>query len=133
MNYCPNCGNPVPDGSYFCQVCGYNIPYSPAPMYQNYQQPQQQQPMPPCPPTYLALSIIVTILCCLPFGIVGIIKSSSVTKEYAAGHYDEAQRASKQAKTWSIVGMCTALFWVIVYLILLACGVLAGISGIGAF
>ena len=86
--------------------------------------------MPPCPPTYLALSIIVTVLCCLPFGIVGIIKSSSVSKEYAVGNYAAAQEASKQAKTWSIVGLCCGLFWVIIYIILLACGVMAELADI---
>ena len=84
--------------------------------------------MPPCPPTYLALSIIVTVLCCLPFGIVGIVKSSNVSKEYAAGNYAGAKDASKQAKTWSIIGLCCGLFWIILYIILLACGVMAGLA-----
>ena len=80
------------------------------------------------PAAYLALSIIVTVLCCLPFGIVGIIKSSNVSKEYAAGNYAEAKDASKQAKTWSIIGLCCGLFWIILYIILLACGVMAGLA-----
>lgn len=82
----------------------------------------------PCPPTYLALSIIVTVLCCLPFGIVGIVKSSNVSKEYAAGNYAKAKDASKQAKTWSIIGLCCGLFWIILYIILLACGFMAGLA-----
>ena len=81
-----------------------------------------------CHPTYLALSIIVTVLCCLPFGIVGIIKSSNVSKEYAAGNYAKAKDASKQAKTWSIIGLCCGLFWIILYIILLACGFMAGLA-----
>ena len=128
MKYCPKCGNAVSDQASFCPKCGANIPdaTTPTPLSQNY----QQSPMPPCPPTYLALSIIVTVLCCLPFGIVGIIKSSSVSKEYAVGNYAGAQEASKQAKTWSIVGLCCGLFWVIIYIILMACGVMAGIADI---
>ena len=119
MKYCPKCGTAVPDEASFCPKCGTNIPDAavPTPLSQNY----QQQSVPPCPPTYLALSIIVTVLCCLPFGIVGIVKSSSVSKEYAAGNYAGAQEASKQAKTWSIVGICCGLFWVIIYIILMAC------------
>ncbi len=126
MKYCPKCGSAVPEEASFCPKCGANIPEAPTPMSQNY----QQSPMPSCPPTYLALSIIVTVLCCLPFGIVGIIKSSSVSKEYALGHYAEAQGASKQAKTWSIVGICCGLFWWILYIILMACGVMAGLADI---
>lgn len=119
MNYCPNCGSPVQPESTFCPKCGSNIPKADS-LPQNYQQTTH-----PYPPTYLALSIIVTVFCCLPFGIVGIVKSSNVSKEYAVGNYAGAQEASKQAKTWSIVGLCCGLLWVIVYIILLACGVLA--------
>ena len=113
MKYCPKCGSTVPEEASFCPKCGANIPEAPTPMSQNY----QQSPMPPCPPTYLALSIIVTVLCCLPFGIVGIVKSSSVSKEYALGHYAEAQGASKQAKTWSIAGLCCGLLFWILYIL----------------
>lgn len=124
MSYCPKCGNAVPEGSTFCPQCGTNIPNAAMSQPQN----NYQQPLPPCPPTYLALSIIVTVLCCLPFGIVAIVKSSSVSKEYAVGNYAAAQEASKQAKTWSIVGICCGVAWVIVYIILIACGVLAGLA-----
>lgn len=125
MAYCPKCGNAVPEGTAFCPKCGANLPDTATTLTQNY---TPQQPMPPCPPTYLALSIIVTVLCCLPFGIVGIVKSSSVSKEYALGNYEAAQQASKQAKTWSIVGICCGLFWVIIYVILIACGVIAELA-----
>ena len=128
MKFCPKCGSAVPDEASFCPKCGTNLPdaATPVPHTQDYQQQSAQ----PCPPTYLALSIIVTVLCCLPFGIVGIIKSSSVSKEYAIGNYAAAQEASKQAKTWSIVGLCCGLFWVIIYIILIACGIMANIAGL---
>lgn len=126
MKYCPKCGTAVPEEASFCPKCGTNFPdaAAPTPLSQNYQQPS----VPPCPPTYLALSIIVTVLCCLPLGIVGIIKSSNVSKEYAAGNYAGAKDASKQAKTWSIIGLCCGLFWIILYIILLACGFMAGLA-----
>ena len=139
MKFCPKCGNAVPDNASFCPKCGTNIPdtdsgttpaQDPTPAPQTFA--PQQPPMEPCPPTYLALSIIVTVLCCLPLGIVGIIKSSNVSKEYAAGNYAGAKDASKQAKTWSIIGLiiglCCGLFWIILYIILLACGFMAGLA-----
>ena len=61
-------------------------------------------------------------------GIVGIVKSSNVSKEYAAGNYARAKDASKQAKTWSIIGLCCGLFWIILYIILLACGFMVGLA-----
>ncbi len=122
MKYCPKCGSAIPDEASFCPKCGINIPdaAAPAPLQQNY----RPSAVPPCPPTYLALSIIVTLVCCLPFGIVGIINSNNVSKEYASGNYAGAQEASKQAKTWSIVGICCGSLWVIIYIIYIICIIL---------
>lgn len=121
MKYCPKCGNAVPDNASFCPKCGTNFPdaAAPTPLSQNYQQPS----VPPCPPTYLALSIIVTALCCLPFGIVGIVKSSSVSREYAIGNYSAAQDASNQAKKWSIIGICCSVaIWILYFLFFVILG-----------
>lgn len=123
MNYCPKCGNGVPEGASFCPQCGTNIPDTTTTLTNN-----GLATPPACPPTYLALSIIVTLLCCLPFGIVGIIKAGNVSKEYAAGNYSGALEASRQAKKWSIIGICCGLLWVIIYVILLACGVVANLA-----
>ena len=32
-----------------------------------------------CPKTWMAESILVTILCCLPFGIIGIVNAAKVS------------------------------------------------------
>lgn len=123
MNYCHKCGNELPDGASFCPKCCANIPNTATAL------PQNGLGTPsPCPPTYLALSIVVTVLCCLPFGIVGIIKSGNVSKEYAAGNYSGALEASRLAKKWSIIGICCGLFWPIIYVILVACGMVANLA-----
>lgn len=130
MKYCPKCGNAVPDNASFCPKCGTNIPdtdsgatpaQDPTPAPQTFT--PQQPPMEPCPPTYLALSIIVTVLCCLPFGIVGIVKSSNVSREYAIGNYAAAQDASNQAKKWSIIGICCSVaIWILYFLFFVILG-----------
>lgn len=130
MKFCPKCGNAVPDNASFCPKCGTNIPdtdsgatpaQDPTPAPQTFT--PQQPPMEPCPPTYLALSIIVTALCCLPFGIVGIVKSSSVSREYAIGNYAAAQDASNQAKKWSIIGICCSVaIWILYFLFFVILG-----------
>lgn len=130
MKFCPKCGNAVPDNASFCPKCGTNIPdtdsgatpaQDPTPAPQTFT--PQQPPMEPCPPTYLALSIIVTVLCCLPFGIVGIVKSSSVSREYAIGNYAAAQDASNQAKKWSIIGICCSVaIWILYFLFFVILG-----------
>lgn len=61
--------------------------------------------VPECPETYLVWSILVTIFCCIPFGIVAIVKSSNVTSAYDRGNYQLAESESKSAKTWIIVSV----------------------------
>lgn len=64
---------------------------------------------PECPDTYLVWSLLVTVFCCLPFGIVAIVKSSNVTSAYDRGNYDLAMSESKSAKTWIIVSVILGL------------------------
>lgn len=73
----------------------------------NYQQHEPQTPK--CPPTYLALSIILTILCCQITGVIAIIYSASVSSKYRAGDYMGAQKASDRAGVWCIVSIVLGL------------------------
>ena len=81
------------------------------PQQGSYQQPQQgsyQQPQQPPvlqPSSHLGLAILTTICCCLPLGIVAIIKGNDVGKLYAAKQYDAAMAASNEAKKWCIYGI----------------------------
>lgn len=69
------------------------------------------------PSTYLVHSILVTLFCCLPFGIVAIVMSSRVDSLYYAGRYQEAEAASKSALLW---GQLSFFLPVVIYAILLA-------------
>lgn len=62
---------------------------------------------PPRPKNWLVESILVTLFCCLPFGIVGIVNSANVNSKYDAGDYAGALNASQQAGKWTKIG-----FWV---------------------
>ena len=59
------------------------------------------------PKNWLAESILVTLLCCLPFGIVGIVNAAQVSSRFASGDYDGYLRASQEAAKWTKIG-----FWV---------------------
>jgi Gpi18-like mannosyltransferase len=74
-------------------------------MEQPYQseRPSSQNP----PKNWLVESILVTIFCCLPFGIAGIVFASQVNSKFAAGDYDGAMRASRDAAKWTKIA-----FWV---------------------
>ena len=73
--------------------------YQPQPGY-GPQQPYGVQP--PMPDTYMVWAILATLLCCLPFGIVSIVKASQVSSLYNQGRYQEAVAASEAAKKWAI-------------------------------
>jgi hypothetical protein len=49
------------------------------------------------PKNYLIESILVTIFCCMPFGIVGIVFAAQVNAKFDAGDYEGALKASKEA------------------------------------
>lgn len=78
----------------------------PQPSYQGCNTtPNSGQMQSVCPKTWLLESILVTIFCCLPFGIVGIIKASSVSSKFAIGDFAGAAKASADAKKWTIIGL----------------------------
>ena len=52
------------------------------------------------PNNHMALAILTTICCCLPLGIVAIVKASSVDSLYVAKQYTAAMAAAKEAKKW---------------------------------
>lgn len=61
--------------------------------------------MPPKPDNNMVLAIITTICCCLPLGIVGIVKASQVNSLYMSGNYDAAVATANDAKKWSMIGL----------------------------
>ncbi len=52
-------------------------------------------------PNYLVQSILVTLFCCLPFGIVAIVYAAQVNARVQAGDIQAAISASNNAKMWS--------------------------------
>lgn len=51
-------------------------------------------------PSYLVWSILSTLCCCLPFGIVAIVFSAQVNNKVAAGDIAGAIASSQKAKMW---------------------------------
>jgi interferon-induced transmembrane protein/zinc ribbon protein len=84
--YCTNCGQPRPDDAVACANCGARV---------------QRFAAPGTIPNYLVQSILVTLCCCLPFGVVAVIYAAQVNSKLAAGDIAGAQAASKNAKMWA--------------------------------
>lgn len=90
-------------------------------------------PPPPgaAPDNNLVWAILCTVLCCLPLGIVAIIKSTQVSGLWAQGQYQAAQKAADDAKKFAmwgaIAGVAIAVIWIVVAVI----GGMAGMSTSG--
>jgi len=70
------------------------------------------------PDNYLVWAILTTILCCLPLGIVSIIKSTEVNTKWARGDYAGAQESAAAAKKWAIWSAASGFIVLALYLIL---------------
>lgn len=81
------------------------------------------------PKTWLVESILVTLFCCLPFGIVGIVNASNVESRFYAGDIAGADRASSEAKKWTMWSLWTGVIVIALYLIYLIVVVIAAASG----
>lgn len=69
------------------------------------------------PKTWLVESILVTLFCCLPLGIVGIVNASSVERKFKDGDYAGAEKASQDAGKWTKFGFFGGLIGGILYII----------------
>lgn len=72
-----------------------------------------------CPDNNLVWAILCTTLCCLPLGIVAIVKACSVDRLWLQGRYDEANAAAKSARNFSIWGVVIAVLGFFFYIMLL--------------
>jgi hypothetical protein len=60
------------------------------------------------------------VFCCLPFGIVSIVKASQVSGLWAQGRYAETQKSSASARKWAMWGAIIGLIGIVIYSILYA-------------
>lgn len=117
MSNCPQCGKERPEGATYCSFCGALFAVEGAGF-----RPLQPPPAPALYElqTYLVHSILVTIFCCMPFGVVAIVFAAMATSAKSLGNYSEAARQARLAWTWVkvsfFIGLIPAAFWIL-YLI----------------
>jgi Interferon-induced transmembrane protein len=76
-------------------------------------------------PNYLVLAII-TLICCMPLGIVAVVFAARVNKQVQAGDTAGALASSRKAKLFSFIGLGIGIVW---WIICIATGVFAGVIG----
>jgi len=80
------------------------------------------------PKSYLAQSILVTVFCCMPLGIVGIVNAANVESRFYAGDVEGAKKASKEAKKWSNIGVYVGVAGIVLYFIFVGFILIMGVK-----
>lgn len=87
----------------------------------------------PGPNNNLVWAILTTVFCCVPLGIVAIVKAASVDGLWNSGRYEEAVKASEDAKKFSMYGAGCGLVLCLLYIAYMVfcfgLGILGGMSG----
>jgi hypothetical protein len=102
--YCQKCGAENDDNAFKCTSCGTVL-----------QTVAQHEVSREYVPSYLAPAILLTLFCCLPFGIVAIVYAAQVNGKASAGDIQGAWQSSENAKTWCWIsfwsGLGVAILW----------------------
>ena len=64
-------------------------------------------------PNHLVKAILVTLFCCLPFGIIGIVHAAGVDGKVASGDLEGAKVASEKANYWSNIGLRLGILFIV--------------------
>ena len=102
--YCRNCGAMNDETSLNCLQCGKTLQLA-----AGYRAPININ-------SHLVLAILVTLFCCVPFGIVSIVYAAQVNSKLQAGDYQGAMDYSKKASWWGWLGFGTGLLWIIIWI-----------------
>ena len=125
---CTSCGTNPRLGNSFCSACGVKtkanqilcIKCGVALNAAHFGGTNQTHMSRPYIDNHMVKAVLCTLLCCLPFGIIAIIKSSEVNGKLAAGDVVGAQASASSSSDWSNIGIILGLF---VSLMLLANGI----------
>jgi uncharacterized membrane protein YvbJ len=125
--FCTKCGKENEAGATNCAECGEVLtPAQP----QTTAAPAQPEAAPTAPgqpaqvPNYLVQAILITIFCCLPFGIVAIVFAAQVNGKLQAGDINGAMESSRKAKMWSWLGFGIGLGASVISLIIFLLGLI---------
>ena len=116
--YCRKCGAVNDDNAYKCVQCGEILQTA---------VPAQLQQQLPDVPSHLVLSILTTLFCCLPLGIVSIVYVAQVKSKLQAGDYDGALDCSKKASLFGRISFYIGVACMLFYLIMIIIGVSTGV------
>jgi Interferon-induced transmembrane protein/zinc-ribbon domain len=123
---CNQCGAENHDTSQFCASCGQQLAGGMTPVGAPFPQtPVMDGPGHPAS-AHLAQSILVTLFCCMPLGVVAIVFSAMAMGKNSSGDYAGAHADAKKASLFGWIGFGIGAVAVVIYVIM---GVLAASAG----
>jgi hypothetical protein len=109
--YCRKCGTQNDDNAYKCVSCGDLLQVAPVDRSRKVD-------------NHLVLAIVVSVLCCLPFGIAGVFHAAQVNPKAQFGDIDGAEESARKARNWSLWGLGVGLVMYGLYALLFLGGLL---------
>jgi len=105
--FCSQCGKEIPENAQSCPECQMKV-----------SQPQFAPANRVEVKSGLVQAILVTLFCCLPFGIVAIVYAAKVSGLVAAGDIAGAQEAARKSNMWAWVSVGVGLVANIIMIII---------------
>ncbi len=102
--FCRKCGVQNADGASNCSACGNPLALNPYQAQMPGMASGEKKPK-----NYLVESILVTLCCCLPLGIVGIVFAAQVDSKWNAGDQAGALTSASNAKKFTLIGFGVGL------------------------
>ncbi len=126
---CKFCREEIPEGARMCPLCGAAVDSAEmqteqeAPVQNDEQDKESFQyhnsgvgqtandigQAPLNGTLYMVLSVLATLLCCLPFGIIGIVFSSRINFQQRNGDYEGARVSAKMAERFLVLSLVLGL------------------------
>lgn len=80
--------------------------------------------------TWLWQSIVATLLCCLPLGVVGIVFAAQAQSAINVGNLDEARAKASTARTMTLIAVGLGLAGILIWLLFFMIGMGGALSGL---
>lgn len=117
--FCQNCGTArIADTQQCCASCGTRFgSQTTTDSTQPVNRPNMGNPTNTNQPpkNWLLESILATLFCCLPLGVVGIVNAMKVESRFYAGDIETAVKAAEDAKKWTIISAITGVVLGFIY------------------
>lgn len=89
----------------------------PPPPNAGYPAPPPPGYMTPPPDNNLVWGILATVFCCLPLGIVSIVKASQVNSLWAQGQHAAARQSAEDAKKFALWALIAGVVVAVLYVL----------------